>query len=131
MAANISDRYIVDASFVISYLFPDEHPQHETDTLFDRFNKRDIDFYAPYVLSFEVVNALRSSFLRKRYTINEVAILTKNFINLEITELPVDYEEVLQLSLAKQLSVYDASYVWLAKKEHAPLLTLDRKLTKI
>ncbi len=40
----------------------------------------------------------------------------------------VDADAALRLAAATGLSVYDASYLWLARERDADLITLDRRL---
>ncbi len=47
---------------------------------------------------------------------------------LAIEEYPVDHAEVLALAEATRLTHYDASYLWLARRLAAPLVTLDKAL---
>lgn len=48
--------------------------------------------------------------------------------SLAIEEYPVDHTEVLALAEATRLTHYDASYLWLARRLNAPLITLDKAL---
>ena len=41
-----------------------------------------------------------------------------------------DYKEVLTVAVESRLSFYDAAYIWLAKREKEPILTMDRDLEK-
>ena len=49
---------------------------------------------------------------------------------LGVREMPVDQDEVLFLAERTSLSVYDASYLWLAQILGAELVTLDRRLER-
>ena len=46
-------------------------------------------------------------------------------------ELAVDHDAVLALAVTTGLTVYDASYLWLARTLDAELVTLDQKLAKV
>lgn len=48
---------------------------------------------------------------------------------MEIAEGKVDVNEIVLLAEDKRLTVYDASYLWLARKLGVELITLDKKLT--
>jgi predicted nucleic acid-binding protein len=43
----------------------------------------------------------------------------------------VEFDKVIDLATATDLSVYDASYLWLARSLGAELVTLDRKLARV
>jgi len=40
----------------------------------------------------------------------------------------VDHDEVIRLARANNLTAYDASYLWLAQRLKAELVTLDNKM---
>ena len=41
-----------------------------------------------------------------------------------------DVVEVLALAMARDLTAYDASYLWLAQRLGLPLVTLDQELAR-
>ena len=49
---------------------------------------------------------------------------------LEVREAAVDYDAALDLAERTGLTVYDASYLWLARQPEAELVTLDVRLAK-
>jgi predicted nucleic acid-binding protein len=49
---------------------------------------------------------------------------------LGIAEIAVDHGDVLELALKSGLTAYDASYLLLARKLGAELVTLDEALTR-
>ena len=57
--------------------------------------------------------------------------LSRKFFELEIELLPVEFAEVFKLAEKKNLTVYDAGYLWLAKNKKIKLQTLDKQLKKI
>lgn len=123
-------NFVIDSSFILSHLLPDEHVQ-EVAEIFKNHAEGKITFYAPLILPFEVTNGLRYAAVSKRITKNTAKILVADFINIKIVYEMIDLEGVLALSFAKQYSIYDTSYVWLAKSMRIPLLTLDDKLAEI
>ncbi len=52
------------------------------------------------------------------------------FGRMEITQTAVDLTEAIVLAEKKKLTVYDATYLWLAEKLGAELVTLDKTLAK-
>lgn len=124
------DNTIIDASFVLNFLLPDEELDLTLE-VFEEFRKGTLRLYAPTILPFEVVNGLKSAVKRKRVTEKEAKVFTVKFLSLDIILADVDFSSVLSLALEENLSVYDASYVFLAKNENLPLLTLDTKLQKL
>lgn len=121
---------VVDASFVLSFLLPDENVEGVT-SFFKDFIEEHTNALAPHILEFEVMNGLKSAMLRKRISSQNVLNLAKKFEDLSINILAIDVREVLTLSIQKKLSVYDASYAWLAQSRECELMTHDKKLAKI
>lgn len=49
---------------------------------------------------------------------------------MRIEKVTPDLSEVLALALLSDLTVYDASYLWLARAKGLPLVTLDQRLAR-
>jgi len=109
---------VIDASYVMSWLLPDEN----TPT------KNPVKKLAPSLLTYEVVNALKSAVVQKRIDSIMAKELLKEFEGWEVRFLPVNMTEVMVLAIDNKLSGYDASYVWLAREKRCQLLTWDRGL---
>lgn len=130
MEESIKRNAVVDASFILSFLLPDEFST-STEELFDQFEKGEIFFISSQLLPYEIFNSLRSATIRKRITQQTAQQLCDKFIELYIPLIPLEYSEVFSLALKKDITFYDASYVYLAKAHNMPLLTLDKTLQKI
>ena len=122
--------YVIDTSFVLAYLMPDEKEQG-VEEMFSRFEENKINFVSPNLLLYETVNGLRSAVVQKRLSPQQAEILLDSFLNIGILFEKVDEKQVLGLALNKSISAYDASYVWLAKIKKLKLLTLDERLESI
>lgn len=121
-------KKVVDASVILAKLLPDEKQFSKVKKLFAAFGEKEIDFVAPQLLKLEIANALRSAVNQKRITCSIAEKLLAAFLELPIIYQEVDYQEVLKLALERNLSAYDAAYVFLAKKGKIPLVSLDQKL---
>lgn len=131
MAESINTTsYALDASFVLSFLLPDEHIQ-KVDEIFRRFIEGGITLYAPALLPFEVLNGLTIAVSRKRLKKDQARDLGKTFLQWDIRYEVLPLDSVFELAMDKNLTVYDASYVVLAAKQRIPLLTLDKSIAKI
>ncbi len=114
-------RVVVDASYVLSWLMPDEnHPKTKVGQKI-----------APTLLPYEVVNALKSAVAQRRITEELAQSLLGEFLGWQIDYQEIDAAGVLQIAVAHKLSSYDASYVYLARKMKSALLTWDKKLEKL
>ncbi len=130
MGENIKKTFVVDASFVIAFLMPDES-RLEIDSVFNQFKSSLINLTASPILPFEVTNGLKSALLKKRITKDYCLGRMEEFFNYQIEAQEVNFREVFLLAEKHNLTTYDASYLWLSKKYDAPLLTLDKKLAKL
>jgi len=122
---------VIDASFVLARLFPDEKHTPKVAAYFDRFAQGKLKLIAPQLLKYEVTNALRSALVQKRLTSRTAKQLLQEFLKLPIDYLEVEFEQVLTLAVKYKISAYDAAYVFLVKKKQLPLLSLDKKLAKV
>jgi predicted nucleic acid-binding protein len=127
MAVKSSKLAVIDASFVLGFLLPDEHTSN-VDIQFNLFQQGKIEFISSPILPFEVLNGIRSAIKQKRINTHVGKTLTDAFLMLDIPLEPIHYTETMHLALTKNLSVYDAGYIWLAKKKRIPLFTLDNAL---
>lgn len=122
--------FVIDASFVLAFLLPDEH-QDQVDDLFAKYTSGDVYFVAPTLLPYEVTNALSASVKRKCLTNLQAQNLLDAFLNFSFPLLSIDFKRTLFLSEQHQLSVYDASYLVLSQDLQYPLLTFDKQLKSL
>ena len=127
---NQKNTFVVDTSFVLAYLLPDEGGQ-VVEEMFSKFEENKITFISPYLLAFEIMNGLRSAAMQKRQSINAAEHLLDSFLNMGTLFEKVNEREVFRFAVKNDITAYDASYVWLAKSKKLELLTLDEKLEKI
>jgi len=127
---NQNNTFVVDTSFVLAYLLPDEKVRN-VEEIFSKFEDNKINLLSPHLLVYETMNGLRSAVLQKRQTEKTAELLLDSFLNMGILFEKVDEKGVLRLALKKSITSYDASYVWLAKSRNIGLLTLDEKLENV
>ncbi len=85
---------------------------------------------APPLLGFELANVC---LVKARRRPDQRDMLMEAFRlrhRLAVEEIAVDYDGVLALAATTGLTAYDASYLWLAERLGATLITLDRQLAK-
>jgi len=126
----MSQKYVIDASFFLSHLLPDEE-RSDTEDIFDKYVQGEILFVSSNLLKFEVVNAIWVASKRKRIEVSLAKKLVRLFKNYEIKIIQVDINKIFDISIKNNITVYDASYVYLSKTTNYELLTLDKKLKKI
>ncbi len=130
MVENTKPVFVVDASFVLAFLLPDEQTIR-VDSAFDRYARREIDFLSTQLLPFEVLNSIKTAILRNRLKKDLASQLVKKFFNYRIHLESIDFEKAFMLAQKQNLTVYDASYVVLAQTMQIPLFTLDKQLQKL
>jgi predicted nucleic acid-binding protein len=119
----VTDK-VVDASAVVALLF-DELAREE---IVPRL--RDATLHAPSLIEYEVANACLKKIRRAS---NERQALLEAFSLLDalsISLATVDLDAAIVLAERTKLSLYDASYLWLARALRAELVTLDDKLAR-
>ena len=127
-----STNFVLDSSFALAWVFEDEA------TPFTHERRRSLAAGAravvPALWRWEVGNALLMGIRRKRITPEEV----QQHLTL-LSELPIDVDEnalgqlwgeTRILAQKHQLTLYDATYLELAKRLGLPLATFDVELRK-
>lgn len=118
--------FVIDASVVHSWVLAEGRP--EADAIKLRLQSEGA--VAPSLWWFEVRNGLVMAERRGRLTETGTARALHELNRLPISlEPPPDEDSVLVLARRHRLTVYDASYLELAKREGLPLATLDGPLT--
>lgn len=130
MQAEKSTKFIIDASFILAILLPDEK-QYEVVKIFDQYTLGEIELISPTLLPYEIINGLKGAILRKRVITKQATELAQQFLDLTIPLVETNLQKVLEISVDKEISVYDASYLYLSQKENLELLTLDDTLKKL
>jgi predicted nucleic acid-binding protein len=119
---NGTEVKVVDASALIAIMFAEPEAQGIALRL------EGAGLVAPVLLRFEIVNACLTRL--RRHPDRRVGIL-QAFANqggLAIESAEVDHAGILTLAEQFRLTGYDASYLWLAQRLNAELVTLDRPL---
>lgn len=123
-------EYVLDASFVLAYLLPDED-SNKIDAVFSEYGEQKIGFVSTHLLPFEVLNGLQGAIRRKRLDKKIAFQLAEKFLHLKIQLIPIEFSTLFQFAYQKDITIYDAAYVYLAKRDKLPFLTLDARLKKL
>ena len=122
-------KYVIDSSFILAHLLPDENVS-KVDEIFMKYTQGKVHFLAPYILPFEVINALRSAVISKRIDKKSANTLINDFLNVKIDFQKINFKNALAISFKNNCSIYDASYIALSQDEKLHFLSLDRKLKR-
>ena len=119
----MTDR-VVDASAIVALLF-NELTRDEVARHLSGFSLR-----APNLIRFEVASAclkkIRAAPRQQQALLGAFSLLD----DLSISSDAVDLDGAIDLAQLTKLSLYDASYLWLARALGVELVTLDDKLAR-
>ena len=115
---------VVDASAMVAFLFDEP----EAPTIAEQIE--DHQLAAPAILGFELANACATKIRRvpeERVKLEQAFAERRG---LGVIEHAVALDAVVALAAETRLTAYDASYLWLARRLGAELVTLDRQLLR-
>lgn len=123
--------YVLDCSVAATWFFDDE--KHEvTDELLRRTRHESI--YVPSLWFLEIGNVFLLAVKKGRITQEQCSDAIRMIDNLPIVQKPFDkiepLHEIMTLARTEKLTLYDASYLYLAVTESLALASLDRDLRK-
>jgi predicted nucleic acid-binding protein len=119
----VTDK-VVDASAIVALLFNELKREEIVERL------RGASLHAPELLAFEVANAclkkMRAAPEERQALLEAFSLLDA----LSIAAETIHLAEALALAEQTKLTLYDASYLWLARALNVELVTLDDALTR-
>ncbi len=125
-------RFVLDASVVLTWCFPDENSQL-AQRVADRFKQGDTAM-APSFWPHEVLNALLAGERRKRISAEVIGSFLDDLAALPVTleQIPagIVFDRIHTLSRQHGLTAYDAAYLDLARENRLALATLDEALVR-
>lgn len=113
---------VVDASALAALLFGEP----EAEAVAERLG--DARLVAPSLLAFELANVCLVKVRRHPKLRAALIAAFRLRTRLGVEEIMVSHDGALDLAMSAGLTVYDASYLWLARRLGAELVTLDRQL---
>lgn len=118
-------RIVCDASAVVAVLLdagPDGRWATEALT--------GVDLAAPSLLPFETANIIRRHELAGVIGADQALQAHSDLVDLAIEQWPYELLAPRAFQLRKNLTAYDAGYVYLAELLEVTLVTLDRRLSR-
>ena len=113
---------VVDASALAALLFGEPDGPAVADRL------RGAELIAPALLPFEVANTCVRKMRRHADQRDALLAAFGMLDRMELGFIEVDHAETVVLAERSGLTAYDASYIWLARRTGAELVTLDGRL---
>ena len=123
---------VIDASVLIKFYVP-EILSDRAERLLAKVENKDIDLLAPDLVYPEAGNILWKKQRLKELTHSEAEEITDAILSLplmiEASKSPLPL--AVDIAIACEITVYDASYLSLAKVYETTLMTADRKLVDV
>jgi predicted nucleic acid-binding protein len=134
VAAEHGDAFVLDASVTATWLLPDEHTD-ASRRLFAGVRAGAVELHAPDLWLVECGNIIVNAVRRKRTSAATAMALWQVLDGVrtrcELYRLePPQVRAALALALERELSLYDATYLWLAQSLSLPLLTQNAALAR-
>jgi predicted nucleic acid-binding protein len=118
----VSSSVVVDASAFVAVIFGEPESAGVERRL------AHLHYVAPGLLFYEVANVTLVKARRSPDRRTELFEAYVNFTRLNLELADVDFVEALALAHKRNLSAYDASYVWLALSRGLDLVSLDKRM---
>ncbi len=116
---------VIDASAICAIIF-NEPDEAKARTMMAGA----ADIYAPALIDFEIANAALKKIRARPDDADDILRLHANYQSYTITMPEIDFPAAIRLAYRETLSIYDATYLWLALEMNIDLVTLDDKLGK-
>jgi predicted nucleic acid-binding protein len=120
-------KIVVDASLVVKWFISEKHSQQALEVR-DHFVSGEVELYAPNLLHYEVLNALKYSNLFSRENLADAVTSLENY---GIIQVPLNGEyaqKTMTLAVEHNISIYDAAYVGLTDVMGICAYSADKKL---
>lgn len=127
----MSASWVLDASMTLAWCFGEESTP-SSRALLGSLLREECKAVVPSLWPYEVGNGLRMAVRRRRVSIDQCDRLL-SFVSLlpvEMVELTTGhiFGAMAKLAEREKLTLYDASYLYLASQDSLPLVSLDRSL---
>ena len=113
---------VIDASALGAMVFGEPEAESTAERL------GDASLAAPALIWFELANVCLKKIKRQPEQEERFLAALRRAREIHIAIHEVDSAGVVTLARSTRLTAYDASYLWLARHEHAGLVTLDQPL---
>jgi len=121
----------VDASIVAKWVLPDEPHQENAVKLMEDYVSGTAELCAPSFISQEIANALWRAVKLRRISDEDAQVSLKALNDMQIELYELDWDQLsqtLKIACKLNLTIYDASYLFLTQKVKSRLITADNKL---
>ena len=123
------NNIVIDANVIVKW-FIDENDSDKAEIIKELFINEKINIVVPSLLYYEVLNALKYS---KLFRLDELNLVGESIENYGFDFIVIKdeiREKMVEIAINHDISIYDASYIALAEKFNAQLITADEKISK-
>jgi len=120
----VTDK-VADASAIAAILFLEPGYEAMEEAL------SGCEIYAPVLIRIELACVCLKKIKTRQPERGMLLDAFAGFAEFGVRESDVNFTEVIEIAEAAQLSLYDASYLWLAAAMGIELVTLDERLAKV
>jgi predicted nucleic acid-binding protein len=123
--------YVLDACVVVKWVLPGEPYEENALRLKENYLSGIDTVRAPSLMVHEVANSLWKAIKQRRITQEDAHEALKTLDNLNISLHELNWSEistVLTIASKTDLTIYDASYLFLSEKMQAQVITADDKM---
>lgn len=123
-------RLVLDACVALKWTLLDEDFIDEADALLKDMVAGKVVLLAPTLFDYEITNTLKICVVRARLSEADAVLALQQYKNFNIQKYDFSPLQSLAFQLANQYqrSVYDATYLALAKSQGVDLITGDKRL---
>jgi predicted nucleic acid-binding protein len=123
-------KLVLDASVVLKWFLPDEELGQNALDILNNYVDGELELMEPSILPYEILNGLLVAERRGRISqkVTNEAFYAFLELGIQFHDTYVDFSEILPFARSSQRSVYDASYMALAKKKDIDFVTGDKRL---
>lgn len=122
-------RVVIDTSVIVKFFFPENGADKALKLKKDHIEQK-VVLVSRDLLLYEFTSALKN-YTPVKIEAKDFSLAVQTLESLKVQIIALGYKElsdIFNLSKKLSLSVYDCSYILLAKKLRAPLYTADKKL---
>jgi len=116
---------VVDASVFAAAFFAEPRARDARDLL------EGFELHGPELFPYEMASVAAAKIGTSPTLSRTIGIALETALAARIELVPVPARDLLAIALATGLSVYDASYLWLARRLGCALATFGRRLARV
>lgn len=121
---------VIDSGILLKAYFPDEEGHKEAQNLIKDYARGSITFFAPTLITYEIINACLVASRMARFPKKRIKELIEAMLGIELVKEDIESikDRIFDISSKYSISAYDGAYIALAESRRMPFLTADKKL---